>query len=155
TSALAQAVTPVSTPNCPDGSERYLEGTEFGWDLSHPTLTLGGWSGWQAEPDGTPIADTESRHVGTPQPFTVTEDRAYTLHLYLPSECSTITVRGGLRLDDLTFADDRCGPGRYYDQAKAALPTDGQYIDVRLRDDGSHVLWADGTPNLTRYEGPM
>jgi len=154
-SAIARAVTASSAPNCPDGSERYLEGTPLVWDMSHPTLALGGWSQSQAEPDGTPIAGTETRHVGTPHPFTVTEDRAYVLQLYLPSECSTITVRGGLRLDDLTFADDRCGPGRYYDQAKAALPADGQYIGERLRDDGSPVLWADGTPNLTRYEGPM
>ncbi|HLU64446.1 MAG TPA: hypothetical protein VKY66_07970 [Protaetiibacter sp.] len=143
-------------PNCPDGSGRYLAGTRVTLTgYSYASLVPGGWDQQLVEADGTPIAGSDSWGTEASRTVTVATDLAVTFHFIRANACSTITVSGGLGLKDLAFVDTGCGPGRYYDPAKENLPADGKFIGSRLNDDGSQQRYADGTPDLRPYDGPM
>ncbi len=103
-------------PNCPDGSKRYVAGTQLtftpvlihedaafrGWDLDQ-TMYRGGVTGSGPLPD-------EAKSV------TVTENTRVTATFFLADACSRLTVRGDTGI--VTLDENGCGPGFYDDQQK-------------------------------------
>ncbi len=110
----AAEASPVTPPNCPDGSNRYLTDTEVtvGATLRNPLVELA-WSD-NVTPDE---AD------GTSGIVAVTDDVEVSPNFFLGSVCSQLTVDDPLGLVDLSLMDaqgwDQCGDGYYLDYGKA------------------------------------
>ncbi len=107
-------------PNCFDGSQRWLHGTELTLMPIHSaSYRFGGWSdadGAEGPQVRGTVGDRGVRRVVLDDPLETTA------HFYMPQVCSEIHMWGseGTRLgfDDVRFPDSGCGPGQYYDEAK-------------------------------------
>jgi hypothetical protein len=112
TSGQAAGTAAVATmPNCPDGSDRYMVGTEIVVEAELATADVVlTWSGnVDVDPDapttGTVVVDADSEIVAS---------------FFLASVCSL------LRIDDpfglVWLGNTGCGPGYYLDRAKVSAP---------------------------------
>src|SRR5690606_23260755 len=117
--------------NCPDGTDRYMEGTEVtlvsgsGRNPDFGEYWFGVWS------DSDQLGDLPTRGSDPTRPLrTVVADGNFvaTAHYYLENLCSTIKVQTSyapaLDLTDFRVNDTGCGPGRYFDRAKGNLSFD-------------------------------
>ncbi len=160
----ASQVVVAPEPNCADGSDRYAAGTTVTlWPMrarATPGVippTFSGWKDdlldaqgvkvgerlavvgyennamWHAH-DAEVIAGTMSKSGD--RTVELTQPLVTTAYFYDPAVCSSISISGGsLYLADVRFGNDRCGPGRYFDAAKAQLPSDGIYRGHQYRSD--------------------
>jgi len=105
-----------ASPNCPDGSERYLEGTEI---TATPTLLVDGadfrgWDDAQAYPGLG--AKTLGELTENTKVFTVTGPTTVTAVFSMGTACSRLTITD--RDDLVSFSPTGCGPGMYADTQK-------------------------------------
>jgi hypothetical protein len=110
-------------PNCPDGSSRYLAGTQV--TLTPEILVNGAkFNGWDDNLVGAvaPAGGTGdvTQYIRT---ITMTSDITTTAGFYLDSACSRLTIVGDPSL--LTFDSTGCGPGYYADLQKQVATSTG------------------------------
>ncbi len=108
-------------PNCFDGTERWLHGTELTLNpLGGGGFGFGGWidaDGAEGPQVRGSVNDDGVRRVVLEEPLDTTA------HFIVPQVCSEIVMVGRaggtlLGLDDVRFPNSGCGPGRYLDAAK-------------------------------------
>lgn len=109
------SITPDLATNCPDGSDRYLDGATV--TLTPRILVEGAvFRGWEGErlnfraPDGTGPVPAAARTV------VLTGDVTVNAGFYLDTVCSPLTILGDRGV--MAFASDGCGPGAYFDTQK-------------------------------------
>jgi hypothetical protein len=107
-------VTTSVQPNCPDGSARYLAGTQV--TLTPEILVdKAAFTGW----DSQRLAITPSPTgvlVDKALTFTMTANFAVSAGFYFADSCSSIQILSAPGIVD--FEDDGCGPGQYFDLQK-------------------------------------
>jgi hypothetical protein len=111
------------SPNCPDGSKRYLAGTTV--TLTPEVLVNGGaFDGWDETKAGpiAPAAGTGDVPQGI-RTFAVTADVHTKAGFYLSSACSRFTIVGPTPTL-LGFDNTGCGPGYYADIQKQVAAND-------------------------------
>ena len=121
-------------PNCPDGSRRYMSGTKV--TVTPQILIEGGaFNGWDTariqpkSPGGIGDLTSEARTV------TMTADLTLTAGFYFKDTCSALQIIDNVNI--LTFDDDGCGPGQYFDLQKQSALRNGDdpasYWQARYR----------------------
>lgn len=110
-------VTLSPEPNCGEASDRWLEGSEVTLTAvagpAPSARTSLSFSAWSDDPSGAKF--------GAQRTVDVTGPVELTAYFYVAEVCSTVTITGEFTIDDLTFRNTQCGPGRYLDLAKSAL----------------------------------
>ena len=102
--------------NCPDGSERYLTGTEL---TLTPTVLVDqvSFTGWA----DVPLSQTVLRPKGAipekARTLAVAEDVTFSAGFYTEQTCSKLQVIGLQNL--VSYVDTGCGDGYYYDLQKS------------------------------------
>ena len=111
------AVVRVDGTPCPDGSDRYLGGTEV--TLTPQILKVGtqfnGWDERRIKPEG-PVSGDVGDVTTSARTMTVDRDIAVRAGFFSDSACSTLRDVGTPGL--LTFQFSGCGPGHYLDTRK-------------------------------------
>jgi hypothetical protein len=124
-------------PNCPDGSRRYLGGTEV--TITPEVLVEGGaFNGWDlVRIPGVKPADGKGKLTAQAKILTMTADVTVKGGFVFKETCSSIQVVNNIfdNAKILTLDDDGCGVGQYFDLQK----------QMALRDDGApqESFWQD------------
>jgi len=103
-------------PNCPDGSDRYVTGTEV---TATPSLSVDGgvFRGWDDDlAVGTGGTTGSGELAASTKTIVVTDDTTLTAVFYLGDACSRLTILD--RQNSVSVAPTGCGPGHYNDTQK-------------------------------------
>ncbi len=131
--------------NCPDGSQRYLEGTSV--TLTPEILVDGAaFNGW----DSTRLPNSPSKTGELPEralTFAMTANFAVTAGFYFADSCSPITITAFP--DVIAFDDDGCGQGQYFDLQKQYQLRNSDIDPEELTDKARTELVAHVNPSVT------
>ena len=125
---MATALVRVDGTKCPDGSDRYLGGTQV--TLTPQILEKGtkfnGWDDVRNAPEGPDSGDIGDV-TGSARTLTADHDIQVTAGFYDQSACSTLMDAGTPGL--LSFEFSGCGPGYYLDSRKQEAAREKVTID--------------------------
>ena len=130
--------------NCPDGSQRYLEGTKV--TLTPEILVDGAaFAGW----DSARISIAASKKGELPDKaltFAMTANFAVTAGFFFADSCSPLLVSSAP--DVIEFEDDGCGQGQYFDLQKQYQLRNSDIAPEDLTDKARTQLIAHVNPSI-------